>query len=109
MPISSNARNISVSLIVAPEVSAAIVYGFHEIFSCVGTMWQQITGECSDVRSMKPRIVGSTKTPVRTTMGATLVADHLFCEAHLSDIIIVGDLNLKPGTEPNGSWKQEIA
>lgn len=109
MPISSNARNVSVSLVVAPEVSAAIVYGFHEIFTCVGTMWEQITGEHSEVRRMKPRIVGSTKLPLRTTMGATLVADHIFAEAHLSDIVIVGDLNLKPGTEPNGRWEQEIS
>lgn len=109
MPISSDARSISVSLVVTPEISAAIVYGFHEIFACVGTMWEQLTGESSEVRRMKPRLVGNTITPVRTTMGVTLLADHTFDEAHLSDIVIVGDLILEPGTEPNGKWKQEIS
>ena len=58
---------------------------------------------------MQPRIVGSVKKPIRTTMGATLVADHIFDEVHRSDIVIVGDLNLDPGVGPRGRWEAEIA
>ena len=109
MPTSTNTRSVSVSLVVVPEVSAAIVYGFHEMFTSVGTMWEQLTGERQAVRRMKPRIVGATKTPVRTTIAATLVADHTFDEAHRSDIVIVGDLNLAPGASPKGRWQAETA
>ena len=58
---------------------------------------------------MQPRIVGSVKTPIRTTMGLILVADHTFDEVHRSDIVIVGDLNLDAGVGPRGRWQVEIA
>ena len=109
MPNSTNSRGVSVSLVVAPEVSAAIVYGFHEMFTCVGTKWEQLTGHRFEARKMQPRIVGSVKTPIRTTMGLTLVADHTFDEVHRSDIVIVGDLNLDAGVGPRGRWQEEIA
>lgn len=109
MIASPNNQEVTVSLVAAPEISAAIVYGLHEIFTCVGTMWQQLTGENSNSRLMKPRIVGTSKSPMSTTMGATIVADHTFDEAHRSDIVIVGDLDMKDGSDPAGRWKEEVA
>ena len=109
MSTSLNTKNVSISLLVTAETSAAIVYSFHEIFTCVGTMWEQLTGESSDAPQMNPRIIGSSKTPFKTTIGATLVADYTFDEDYLSDIIIVSDLILEPETNPKGHWKHEIA
>ncbi len=108
MPVSVNTQNISVSLIATPETSAAVVYGLHEVFSCVGTMWENLTGQKTACREMKPRIVGRATEPIRTTMGATLLAEHTFNEAHRSDIIIVSDLNLEPGRSPDGMWDKEV-
>lgn len=108
MPVANNPRELSVSLVAVPESSAAIVYGLHEIFSCVGTAWENLTGERNESRQMKPRIVGMSDQPMQSGFGATLVADHTFDEAHHSDIVIVGDLNLEPEAELRGRWPQVI-
>lgn len=109
MPVSFPSHKVSVSLVAVPEVSAAVVYGLHEVFACVGTVWENLTGEQNLGRQMTPRIVASSIGALRTTMGATVVADHRFDEAHRSDIVIVGDLNLEPGTEPVGRWAEASA
>jgi transcriptional regulator GlxA family with amidase domain len=108
MPVAAHTRPISVSLVAVPEVSAAIVYGLHEVFSCVGSVWENLTGEQTDTRRIIPRIVGSTTAPLRTTFNATLVPDHTFDEKHRSDVVIVGDLVFAPGDGPVGKWKHEI-
>lgn len=109
MPVSAHARKVSISLIAVPEVSAAIVYGLHEVFTCVGTVWETLTGEKTNTRLMTPRIVGRTTAPMRTTFGATLVADHTLDEEHRSDVVIVGDLNFDDGGSPVGQWRDEVA
>lgn len=109
MPVSTTPKDMTVSLLAVEEASAAVIYGLHEVFTCVGNSWQELTGIESLCRQIKPRIVGQTTNPIRTTMGATLVPDHTIKEVHLSDIIIVGDLNLPRGVEPTGHWGAEIA
>ena len=108
MPIFVNSRDITVSLVAVPEVSAGVVYGLHEVFASVGISWEQLTGEPSQCPRMTPRIVGSATNPMPTTMGANLIANHTYEEAHRSDVVIVGDLNLLPGDEPAGKWGDTI-
>lgn len=109
MPVSAPGRNISISLVAVREVSAAVVYGLHEIFTCVGTVWEALTGEQTDTRLITPRIVGRTTGAIRTTLNATLVPDHTLKEQHRSDVVIVGDLNFDDGNGPVGRWPDEVA
>jgi transcriptional regulator GlxA family with amidase domain len=109
MPVLAKSGAVSISLVTVPEVSAAVVYGLHEVFTCVGTAWENLTGHQTNSRKMVPRIVGASTAPLRTSMGATLLAEHSFEEAHRSDIVIVADLNLYPGSNPNGLWPDAIA
>nr|WP_306268070.1 helix-turn-helix domain-containing protein [Pararhizobium sp. IMCC3301] len=106
MPLSTHSNHLSVSLVAVPETSASVLYGLHEVFSCVGTVWEGLTGEKTESRRVMPRIVGSTTKPFRTTLGATLVADHTFEEALRSDVVIVSDLMLAPETGPVGRWPE---
>lgn len=108
MPVPSTSRTVSASLVAVPEVSAAVVYGLHEVFSCVGTAWEQITGEQTSARQISPRIVGKKIRTFRTTMGAPIAPDHTFEESHRSDVVIVADLNLSPGTGPQGRWSEAV-
>ena len=108
MPTLSRPGKISVSLVAVPEVSAAVIYGLHEVFTCVGTVWDSLTGEQTNSRKMIPRIVGASTAPIRNSLGATLVPDHTFDEAHRSDIVIVADLNLAPETGPQKRWPDAI-
>jgi transcriptional regulator GlxA family with amidase domain len=106
MPAPSPSRLVSVSLVAVPEVSAAVVYGLHEVFSSVGTAWEQITGEPARSRRFKPRIVAESTEALYTTMGAMVAPDHRFDEAHRSDVVIVGDLNLPMDEGPKGRWRE---
>jgi len=108
MPVSALARPVSISLIAVPEVSAAIVYGLHEVFTCVGMAWESLTGEQTNTRLITPRIVGQNTAPIRTTFNATLVPDHTLGEEHRSDVVIVGDLNFVDDSGPVGRWGDEI-
>jgi len=108
MPALVKSAAVSVSLVTVPEVSAAVVYGLHEVFTCVGTAWENLTGQRTNSRKMIPRIVGSSTALLRTSLGATLLAEHTFEEAHRSDIVIVPDLNLGPNTDPQGQWPDAI-
>jgi len=108
MPATAHVRKLSVSLVAVREVSAAIVYGLHEVFTCVGTVWETLTGERTHTRLITPRIVGRTTEPIRTTFNATLVPDHTFDEEHRTDVVIVGDLNFDDGGGPVGRWRDEV-
>ena len=109
MPVSAPRGKISISLVAVREVSAAIVYGLHEVFTCVGTAWETLTGERTNTRLIAPRIVGRTTEPIRTTFNASLVPDHTLSEEHHSDVVIVGDLNFDDDDGPVGRWKDEVA
>ncbi len=109
MPVSAQPRKVSVSLVAVPEVSAAVVYGLHEVFSCVGTVWEQLTGGPTVPGRMTPRIVGCATGLLRTSMGVALMVEHTFDEAHRADVVIVGDLILESGVEPTGRWSEATA
>ena len=109
MPVSSDPRRLEVALLAVPEASAAVVYGLHEVFACVGTMWETLTGERTQSRRMVPRIVAQTAGPMRTAMGATIVADTAFGDQVRSDVIIVSDLALPPDANLAELWPREIA
>ncbi len=109
MPVSHlPQRNLTVGLVALPECSAAVTYGMHEVFACVGTVWESLTGEKTETRRMTPRLVGASLDPMRTAMGATLVADRTFDDALRYDIVIVSDLSLEPNADLHGRWPAAI-
>ena len=109
MPVSHDAKNTSVGLLAVPEASAAIVYSLHEVFSCVGSMWQVVTGTEVSSHKMSPRIVGISTDPFQTPLGVPLVPDTTFDDETLMDVIIVGDLLLTPGQSLTGLWPEATA
>jgi len=108
MPISRDARKLSIGLLAIPEASAAVIYGLHEVFSCVGTVWQALTGDQVRSRQMSPRIVGHSNEPIRTTLGVSLVPDTAFSNNVQLDVIIVPDLFLCPEIDLTGMWSEAI-
>lgn len=109
MLVSAQPRPVSISLVAVPEVSAAVLYGLHEVFSCVGSVWYEITGKKTNPRLMSPRIVGYSTGLMRTAHNVNVVPDHTFSEAHRSDVVIVSDLLLMGDDSPVGRWPEEVA
>lgn len=108
MPVSHDARKLSVGLLAVPEASAAVIYGLHEVFSCVGTVWQTLTGDPVRSRQMSPRIVGPSNDPIRTPLNVPLVPDTTYDERVRMDVIIVSDLFLEPDLDFTGMWPEAI-
>ena len=106
MPAPSTSRQVSIGLVAVPDVSAAVVYGLHEVFTSVGTAWEQITGEPARGRRFKARIVAGSAEAIRTKMGALVAPDSRFGDALRFDAVIVADLNMPAGAGPKGRWCQ---
>lgn len=96
-------------LLAVPEASAAVIYGLHEVFTCVGTMWQTLTGDVVRSRQMLPRIVGASTDMIRTSLGMPLIPDTSFDDRAQMDVIIVSDLFLDPESSQNDLWPEAIA
>jgi transcriptional regulator GlxA family with amidase domain len=109
MPISKTTRKLSVGLLAVPESSAAVIYGLHEVFSCVGTLWQMLTGDQVRSREMLPRIIGPAVEPMRTALRVSLVPDGAFSDRGVMDVVIVPDLFLEPDPDLNDRWPEAIA
>lgn len=108
MPISKPTRKLSIGLLAVPESSAAVIYGLHEVFSCVGTVWQMLTGDRVRSREMQPRIVGLATDPMMTTLRVPLVPDTTFADRAVMDVVIVPDLFLEPEPDLTDRWPDAI-
>lgn len=109
MPISQNARKLSVGLVAVPESSAAVIYGLHEVFTCVGNVWESLTGEAVRSREMQPRIVGASTDPIRTKLRVPLMPDSTFTDRAQMDVVIVPDLFLDPDPDLTDRWSEATA
>ena len=104
MPNVAHRPPLSVALSAVPEVSAAVLVGLHEVFSSVGTAWEQYTGRQTHVRSILPRIVASSMEPFRTALNIPVIADNTFEDDYGPDIVIVADLMFEHDQDIRGRW-----
>ena len=95
---------VSVSLVAVPEVSAAVMYGLHEVFSAVGVVWEAITGVAQHSRAMAPRIVAASTSPFETSLGVPIRPDSDFSKTTHCDIVIVPDLAVDPAADARTQW-----
>jgi transcriptional regulator GlxA family with amidase domain len=108
MPISKTTRKLSIGLLAVPESSAAVIYGLHEVFSCVGTVWQMLTGDQVRSREMQPRIIGRSTESMQTTLRVPLVPDGTYADRAVMDVVIVPDLFLEPDPDLSDRWPEAI-
>lgn len=99
---------VTVNLLVLPESTPAVLYGLFEVFSAVGGMWRQLTGEDATTRRMETRLVAREATSFSSVVGPPIAPDTSLADSPRSDVIIVTDLTLSPDLRPGG-WEAEIA
>lgn len=88
------AEPVHVSILALPETTPMAVHGLYEVFSSVGWMWQQLTGEASPTRRMQPRIVAGSRAPLHTALGIPIQPQAAIDEVFPSDVVIVTDVEL---------------
>lgn len=108
MPASHRSRDIRISLIAIPEISAAVLYSLQEVFLSVGNTWQMVTGTPAYAPQFSVCIVGKSRKLLRTNLGVPIRPDKTFNDNHATDVIIVSDISLEPDVEIQGRWPEAI-
>lgn len=99
-------RTIRVALVALPEVSAAVLYGLHEVLRYTGRIWENLTGQPeSAVTTFEPQVVAHRPDPFRTTLGITVAPDIDFGSAPEPEVLIVPDLDLRGGVPEHPGWR----
>jgi len=87
-----------------PETSASVLYGLYEVFSSVGTLWPQLTGEQVQCRTVSTNIVAASKDMFLTAQGVPVLATHTFDQKHRTNVVIVPEVEIMPDQDPRGRW-----
>jgi transcriptional regulator GlxA family with amidase domain len=98
-----------VALLVAPETSAAVVYGLYDVLGTVGPLWPDMTAAESADPLLDVRIVAATGDPLRC-FGNILIEPHASLEdAGRLDAIVICDMYTPIDTPPSGRYPLETA
>jgi transcriptional regulator GlxA family with amidase domain len=100
----SIAREVRVGLLVVHESAAAVLYSLHEVFSFVGTTWEDMTGRAAGETRLLPLLIAERTTAMTTRLGVPVRPDASVDEAGTLDIVIASDIALEPGFDPRGKW-----
>ncbi|WP_459955709.1 GlxA family transcriptional regulator [Nocardia sp. IFM 10818] len=100
---------LHISILALPDSAPMAVYGLHELFASVGTMWQELTGDANTVRRIEPRIVSRTGTPFDTYVGTPICPHNAITDEFSCDVVIVTDVALPMDPAAPGHWQDEIA
>jgi len=98
---------VQVALLAVPETTPASIHGLFELFSAVGTAWEQATGEKHEVRRMQPRIVAARAGSFDTPVGLPLVAQTALANVPAADVVVVTDLALGDVRDLRMRWIDE--
>ena len=109
MKTSNADRDISISLVVVPEVAAGVLYSLHEVLSFVGSGWEFLTGWSPGRLRFVPQLVGSNCSAFRNPAGLPIVPEASFADVHQTDIVIVPDLVVARDEDTHGRWPEAIA
>lgn len=95
-----------VALLALPQATPLALFGLYEVFACVGTAWEELTGEASSTERFDTRIVARSTEPIHSPMGIDIVPQSELIPA---DVVVVPDIGIGPSFDPKGRWKKETA
>ncbi|MHC1550707.1 GlxA family transcriptional regulator [Phyllobacterium sp. K27] len=85
------------------------VFGLFEVLGSVGKIWPLLTGETTNVRSIKPKIVAQHAEGVMSAIGIPIVPHAAIGDNLHPDVVIVCDIELPLKGSPDGRWRKEIS
>lgn len=106
MPTPFAPTKISVCLVAIPETATGVLHGLYEVFTYVGSGWEQLTGWPPGPRRFLPRIVAIDRAPFRNSAGLPIAPDLSLDEAKRTDIVIVADLAISRDEDTRGRWPE---
>jgi transcriptional regulator GlxA family with amidase domain len=100
----SGKKPLSISLIVTPESTPAVLYGLYEVFASVGVTWPELTGEGKPEPAFDVRLVSVDARPFTCALGMPISPHCAIDDIPFTDIVIVADLALPLSCNPRGRW-----
>lgn len=101
-------RRPRIALLAAPETSAAVLYGLHDVLLSVGPMWPDMTGAEPGDALLDVSIVAASAEPFRC-FGNILVEPHAaLAGVGELDAVVVCDMYTPIDTPPRGRYAVEI-
>ena len=86
-----------VALLVAPEVTAATLYGFYDVLSSAGRDWPLLHGQQPGALPFRPLVVSHDGQPLLGANGVRIHPDTSFAECPPPDVVCITDLAVLPG------------
>jgi transcriptional regulator GlxA family with amidase domain len=97
---------VVVALLALPESTPAALYGLYEVFSSVGRVWTELTGEAGTGRRMDACIVSPDGQPFVAALGAPITPHAGFADLPRADVVVVADLAFPADADPRGLWPE---
>ncbi len=102
-------RRPRIALLVAPETSAAVLYGLYDVLSSVGPMWPDMTAAETGDPLLEVSIVAATSEPFRCFGNIPVEPNAAVGDLDRVDAVIVCDMYTPIDTPPSGRFAVEIA
>jgi transcriptional regulator GlxA family with amidase domain len=102
-------RPVDVAILAFPEVTASVVYGFHDLFHGVGRDWGLIVDGRPGPALMSARVVSAHGDPFVAGNGVRIAPDGAFDTRSPPDIVCVPEIMVPPGEPLAGRFRDEIA
>jgi transcriptional regulator GlxA family with amidase domain len=104
MTESNKKKTVAGALIALPETAPTGLYSLLEVFSSVGTVWEDLTGEPAGEVRIKVDIVTEHEGLQHCGLGVPVESHATFRSAPKYDFLIVPDVHLTEDVDPEGQW-----
>ena len=102
-------RPVDVAILAFPEVTASVVYGFHDMFHGVGRDWGFVVEGTPGPTLMPARVVSAHGNSFVAANGVRITPDGALDADRVPDIVCVPELLVPPGEPLDGRFGDEIA
>lgn len=97
-------KTVKAALVALPETAPAGLYSMLEVFSSVGTVWEELTGQPASKIRIKVDIVTEQDGLQYCGLGVPVKPDATFQTARDYDLVIVPDVHPTEDLDPDGQW-----
>ena len=95
---------IRTALITLPETAPAGLYSMLEVFSCVGEVWEQLTGKEATPVRFQVDVVTEHPGSQTCALGVPVTSDATFASEETYDLVLVPDVLVSEELDPVSQW-----
>lgn len=97
-------KTVTAALVVLPDTAPAGLYSMLEVFSSVGTVWEELTGKPASEVRIKVEVVTEHEDLRHCSLGVPVKLDATFQTASIYDFVIVPDMHITADLDPGRQW-----